>query len=116
MIAGWFLARTVIPKSPFPAAFLRITVGCAIVISLAIIGALVGSLVSPHRTGDHPVWTGFCNSLGVTDVSRFVHVAYIHYGSYLGGFLGLITSVVVLRRWESARSADGQADSPTGDN
>ena len=97
-IAGWFLARTALPVWPFAKALPRMLAGFGLIALSALLLGLFGYWLGLHHNGDYSYWQDICDALGVTDVPRFVRVAYIHNAGYLGGFVGLLLSIFLLRR------------------
>jgi hypothetical protein len=99
LIAGWFLARMVMPRCPSDKARANIFRGFGIVLSFGFAGALLAFLYGLLRgpDADYSNWHEFVAARGVVDLPNFVRVAYIHNASYLGGLLGLITALVHLR-------------------
>jgi hypothetical protein len=98
LIIGWFLARRLIPRQPYATARKNIFIGFAIVficgIFFGIAAYLYGILIPP----DLQSWSSTIRYYGVIDGSSFIRVAYIHNGSYIGGFFGLIISLIVLAK------------------
>ena len=59
------------------------------------VGYVLGWLRGPD--GDYSFWQYFVSRYGVQDLASFVGVAYIHNASYLGGFVGLVIALLLLR-------------------
>ena len=99
-IAGWFLARVVVPICPPVQARSKILRGFWIILFCGFAGSTCGFgwglLRGPN--GDYSGWQGFGTMHGVVDLPSFVRVAYIHNASYLGGLLGLIVALIRIRR------------------
>jgi hypothetical protein len=102
-IAGWLLARVVVPTLPAEQARAQCLRGFAIIVACALIAAVVGFGVGILHGADanFSAWQGFAARLGVMDLRSFVRVAYIHNASYLGGFVGLVIAIIRLRRLTS---------------
>lgn len=98
--AAWFMGRVILPHQPVPVAARRISKGVLLMIGTALVFALTAYLLAPTRLDDPRVlnWEAFMASYGVTDYLSFIRVAYIHNASYLGGLIGLIVSLIWLRR------------------
>jgi hypothetical protein len=98
LIIGWFLARRFIPIQPYKVARKNILIGFAIVficgIFFGVAAYIYGILIPP----DIQRWSSTIRYYGVIDDSSFIRVAYIHNGSYIGGFLGLIISLIILAK------------------
>ena len=97
---GWFMARTLtadrLATSPLPWVLrgFAIMLGCAFV--AGVIGYGYGS-IGEITTGNSDL-AATAASIGVKDIPAFVRVAYIHNAGYLGGLIGLIVAIVILRR------------------
>jgi len=108
LFSGWFLARVAFPAWPAVIAFRRCLTGFVIIFTLAATAALIGYFLGLYHSADYSYWEEMCLSLGVTDISAFVRVAYIHNGGYLGGLVGLIAALaylLFLKRREQGRAA-----------
>jgi hypothetical protein len=95
--AGWFLARTALPVWPFGIAIKKIFLSFLLIIGIAAIAGVAGYWIGLRYTTNDSNWSELCSSIGVLDIRSFVHVAYIHYASYIGGLLGLILAILRLR-------------------
>lgn len=97
---GWFLARWFVPKLSTADAKRAILRGFSIVfgfgLSFALLAGIYGLVVTPSPNLEG--WSYTLRYYGVSDGWSFVRVAYIHNGSYLGGLVGLVVSIVVLDR------------------
>ncbi len=96
LIIGWFLARRFIPLQPYAVARKNILIGFAIVFICGIFFGIAAYIYGILTPPDLQRWSSTIRYYGVIDGSSFVRVAYIHNGSYIGGFLGLIISLVFL--------------------
>ena len=96
---AWFLARRLIPNQPKGRAIRQIGTGFAIVFGCAILLGCTGFGYGVWRGPDanYDQWLWATRNYAITDIWAFVRVAYIHNASYLGGLVGLIASLVVLR-------------------
>lgn len=101
--SAWFLARMAVPAWPPREAFRKCLLGFALIFLPAMLAAGVGYLLGVLHTGDYSYWRITCESLGVTDIRNFVHVAYIHNASYLGGLIGLVCALRFLHRLKKAK-------------
>lgn len=97
LFAGWFVARVIDSKWQKGHRMRQVRVAFAIILLSAILSGLVGWGLAYGGVYDREYWTVACQTLGVEDVPSFVRVAYIHYGSYAGGLLGLIAALVHLK-------------------
>jgi len=97
-IAGWFFARTAIPGSDSAIAIRRVFTAYGILLACAMAGGFVGFLLGRARASgsDFANWDGYLLPLHIGQPARFVWVAYVHNGSYLGGLVGLVAGVVWL--------------------
>lgn len=64
---------------------------------IAAMGTLFGYLLGRMHGVDYSGWQPITYQLGVTDIPRFVRVAYIHNASYAGGLVGLVIAVFYVR-------------------
>ena len=99
LIIAWFLARRLIPNQPRKIAYRRIFVGFSIVFGCGIvagsIGYFYGLWCGPEF--DYSAWSTIIRGYEISDTWAFVRVAYIHNASYLGGAVGLILSLIVMK-------------------
>jgi hypothetical protein len=98
LIIGWFLARRFIPLQPYAVARKNILIGFAIVFICGIFFGIAAYIYGILTPPDLQRWSSTLRYYGVIDGSSFVRVAYIHNGSYIGGFLGLIISLIILAK------------------
>ena len=69
----------------------------------ALIGAVLAGAYGvlhdqvTYSIGNLMAWENLGRSHGIVDLPAFVRVAYIHNSSYLGGLVGLIAAIVLLR-------------------
>lgn len=100
LIIGWLLARRFIPNQPRVIAYQKIADSFGIVFlcgfASGLIGYVYGLWCGP--AGDYSAWEEPLGQIGVSDVWRFVRVGYIHNASYLGGVIGLVLALVLVRR------------------
>ncbi len=98
-IAAWFLARRLLPGQPRDRALCQIRTGivCIIVFGLAFGIAGYGYGLWRGPDADYSSWAWAFHERNITDMSSFVRVAYIHNASYLGGFLGLVFALGMIR-------------------
>ena len=97
LFSAWFLARIAVPTWPTQVAFKKCLLGFLIIFGFAFLASSIGYLIG-LRHSDYPKWRDFCEGLGVVDIPAFVRVAYIHNAGYLGGFIGLVSAIIILRR------------------
>ena len=109
-IIAWFLARRLIPKQPRAVAYRAILQGFAIVFACGIFAGIVGFLYGLRRgpDGDYSAWILVFHRFQITDAWAFVRVAYIHNASYLGGLIGFLIAMVVVRPEKSNCAAENR--------
>lgn len=96
--AGWFIGRIAVPKVE-PRRVQRLCiVGFSIVFAFASIGTALGYVFGLIHQPDLTQWETIGFQLHITDLASFVRVAYIHNGSYAGGFSGLVAALLYVRR------------------
>jgi len=110
-VIAWFLARRLIPGQSRRVAFKQIASGFAIVFGCGIVFGVLGYAYGVWRgpDGDYLDWEFATQSLGLTDIWSFVRVAYIHNASYLGGLVGLIATLILVRPRREADSVEPSA-------
>ena len=108
LIAGWFVARKTVPYFAPKIALRKSLMGFGIMFMLAplagAVGYLLGWVWGPNA--DCSSWQHFASRYGVRDLPSFVRVAYIHNASYLGGFVGLVVALLLLRKQKPALVSD----------
>jgi len=92
LIAGWLFGRTSYVNDNLKKSIRRVGLSFLYLISTAIIIALLASL-SYHLWGTktHPDLKYF-----ITDIPAFLHVGWIHWGSYIGAVVGTIWVITLL--------------------
>jgi len=98
LVAGWFIARVVVPSCSRPEAFRCCARGFLIVIAFGFGAAMIGYVLGLLHGPDYSGWGRMASQLGIVDLPSFVRVAYIHNASYLGGLIGLVTAIIYLRK------------------
>jgi hypothetical protein len=98
-VIAWFLGRRLIPGQPRRVAYGQIAKGFGIVFGCGFAFGLLGFAYGQWRgpEGDYLDWEFATQRLGLTEIWPFVRVAYIHNASYLGGLVGLIVALIVIR-------------------
>lgn len=98
-IAAWFLGRRQIPNQARDQAYRKIAKGmlCMIVFGMifGVAGYFYGLLRGPEA--DYSSWTWAFREFEIIDKWSFVRVAYIHNAGYLGGFVGFVVALVMIR-------------------
>jgi hypothetical protein len=98
-IVAWFLGRRFLPNQSRAEAHRRLRTAfvCVFVCgaSAGVLGYAYGLWRGPDA--DYAAWIPVLREYAITDGWAFIRVAYIHNASYLGGFLGLIVSLLVIR-------------------
>jgi hypothetical protein len=107
-VIAWFLARRLIPNQPWPRACRQIALGFAIVFVIGFLFGLLGFGYGVWRgpEGDYLDWEFATEHLDLTAIWPFVRVAYIHNASYLGGFVGFVVALILIR--PSVRAPDAK--------
>jgi hypothetical protein len=112
MIVAWFLARLGLTELPSPQWQATTVVAFSIVLVFALVTGACGLLLGFARSHgeDLSSWALFERTLQLTNLPRFVIVAYLHNGSYLGGLVGFIIAAVFVHvRVKKYRRAERQA-------
>lgn len=104
LIGGCFIARKTVPYCAPKVALRKSLMGFGIVFMVALFAAAVSYVLGWGRgpDADYSSWQYFASRYEVQDLASFVRVAYIHNASYLGGFLGLVIALLLLRKEKSA--------------
>ena len=98
LFAGWFIARITVPAFAPATRFRRTIHGFLIMFACALTASVIGYVLGILHGADYSGWEPLASTLGIIDLPGFVRVAYIHNASYLGGLLGLIASLLYLRK------------------
>jgi hypothetical protein len=98
LLSGWFVARVIESAWSKGHRGRQVRIAFSIILLSAILSGATGWGLAYGGAYDREYWTVACQLLRVEDVPAFVKVAYIHYGSYSGGLLGLIAAIVHLKR------------------
>lgn len=96
--AGWFMARIALPRIERQRLTRLFAIGFGIVFALAAIGTVSGYLFGLIHKPDLANWESIGFQLHVADLASFVRVAYVHNGSYAGGFIGVVAALIYVRR------------------
>lgn len=102
-IAAWLLARRLIPGQPRGVAIGQIVRGFLVVLVVTFLFGFAGYVVGIWR-GPEAGYSRWQTMIGALDIEQpwlFVRVATIHTGSYLGGLVGLIFALLLIRPVES---------------
>ena len=96
---AWFLARRLIPGQSRDKAYWQIVCGMAIVFGSALLSAGIGFAYGLWLgpAADYSSWNTMLSRLGIVDRWSFIRVGYIHNASYLGGLIGLLLALVLVR-------------------
>jgi hypothetical protein len=108
--AGWFMARIVMPRRASNSLLLLVLRGFTMMLGSAFLAGVIGYLYGAFReiTPANSGLADFAESIGVKDIPAFVRVAYIHNAGYLGGLIGLIIAIVILRRKVRSQLPSGE--------
>jgi hypothetical protein len=103
LLGGWFFARAGAAKLPPAARWRLVARSFAGVVLLAMLFAVAGwvwglAVISGPGLAH---WQVYEEALGLSDLPRFVLVAYIHNGSYFGAAVGAIGAAAYV--WRIAR-------------
>lgn len=98
-LAGWFIARRLIPQQPRRQALRQIRQAFAWVIGCGLAAGVLGYGYGLWRgpAGDYSAWEWVLEACEITDRWAFVRVAYIHNASYAGGLIGLLLALVMVQ-------------------
>jgi hypothetical protein len=96
--AGWFIARLAIPRFEPQRVRKLCSTGFTILFVVAAIGTAFGYVFGLVHKPDLTSWESIGLQLHVADLRSFIRVAYIHNGSYAGGFIGLIAALIYVRK------------------
>ncbi len=110
MIVGWFLARIRFNNDNLETARRDILKGVITVFTCALSGLVLGAIAGYIRAFHFQVTTFMRWEQELSDIAlqRFVVVGYTHNAGYIGGLLGLILAIVVLKK-TAAVSTDSSA-------
>lgn len=111
--AAWFLARTTLPHWKQSIAFKKCLFGFGIILGSAVLAGITGWLLAALQPDENSTWTPGIEELGVIEPRSFVTVAYIHNAGYIGGMIGLIAALLLVRRQKmngKAAAAQGSPD------
>ena len=107
-IGGWFIGRVAPEQKPAAHAWRQTLRGLGMMLCFTIIGSFGGYFFGLLHEPEYGQWSYFAAG-GVSDLPAFVRVAYIHNGSYLGGFIGLVAVLVYLKKGLKSLPAPAQA-------
>ncbi len=88
LLGGWFLGRLIVPQQSGAAAWRRCGIGFGITLVSALTGAVIAYGLS-FSFAMQQYWLPATRALLIEKAVAFTSVACIHWGSYLGGTLGL---------------------------
>ena len=111
LIIAWFLARRLIPHQPRSDAYRQVGQGIACVFAFGVSSWLVGFAYGLWcgPDADYSGWAWAFRRFDITDTWSFVRVAYIHNASYLGGVIGMIVALAIIRPRRNDRDADSKS-------
>lgn len=99
LIAGWFLARRLLPQRRRTNAYRQIALGIAIMLICTAAfgcGAYIYGLW-PGPDADLSSWEWVLEQAHIDDRIAFVRVAYIHNAGYVGAAVGLLVAIATIR-------------------
>lgn len=99
LIAAWLLARRLIPGQSRSRAYRQIGLGFVVIFASGFLLGFAGYLYGLSRgpAADYSSWAWAIERFGITEAWPFVRVAYIHNAGYVGGLIGLIAALWLLR-------------------
>ena len=105
-VAGWVLARRLIPAQPRGTAWRQIRASFVCVFACGLLFGLLGYGYGLWRGPDagYFAWDWAIQKYAIEDRWSFVRVAYIHNGGYLGGAIGLTIAILTIRPERHASS------------
>lgn len=97
---GWFLGRYYIPEQESSLALKNIKIGFLIVLLSSLFCASIAYLYGIYANPNAHLafWKNTFEIYKIDDGWSFVRVAYIHYGSYFGGLLGIIATYTFVKK------------------
>jgi hypothetical protein len=100
LLAGWFVARAGLAEMPAAERSACTVRSFAIILTVAPAAGLAGAVLGVVMTRDGNLggWHHWRQELGIEDLRAFVIVAYLHAAGYLGALVGLVLSIVYVRR------------------
>jgi len=100
LLFGWFLARWFLPNCSLSVARGKIFKASIIIFSTSILFAIAAGAYGlfSGATADHSSWSHIFNTYCIENTQSFVNVAYIHNSSYLGALVGLLITLVCIKR------------------
>lgn len=116
-MVAWFLARRLVAHQPRDQALRQIRNGILCIVAFSLVFGFAGYGYGLWRgpDADYSSWTWAFRELNITETWAFVRVAYIHNAGYLGGFIGAIVALAVIRP-TAAQSTTGKSASSTGES
>jgi len=99
LIGGWILGRIGLAELTQQTTWSYTARAFALAAGVTVIvGALGALLGAAQARGDLSTWQAWQQNLGLDDLHGFVVVAYLHWASYLGGVLGVLSAAVYVKR------------------
>ena len=99
LIAGWILARRLVPRATRRVAIQKVILGFGIIFLSAVIfgvgGFLYGRVFGPSADYSQLEW--MFQEYGIENRLAFMTVGYIHNAGYLGGVVGLVATFFMCR-------------------
>lgn len=98
-VCAWFLGRRLIPNQPRRQALRQVWTGFGVIFASTLICELIGFGYGLWRGPDDPYqsWQSIFRQLEIDDQWAFVRVAFIHNAGYLGGVIGLVLALILVR-------------------
>ncbi len=100
LFLGWFLARWFVPHNSLSIARIKIFKSFIIIFAASTMLATVSGLYVFlfGNSINYLSWAQIINTYNIENTWAFVGVAYIHNASYLGALLGLLMSLILVKR------------------
>jgi len=113
LFGGWFLARVGLDTVSGDVRRKRIAISFGIVLLITAVSGAIGAALGIYfaRHGNLIGWQKWKDVFEINDLSSFVIVAYLHYGSYLGALVGIIAAIAYVRKRASRDNAAAKATS-----
>jgi hypothetical protein len=98
-VGAWFLARRLVPGQARHLARRQIRQGILCVMAFGAAFGIAGYGYGLWRgpDADYTPWTWALHKYKITEAWSFVRVAYIHNAGYLGGLMGLVVALCMIR-------------------
>jgi len=97
--AAWFMGRMTLPRMTPGAAARLCGKGVLMMLVVTFFAGVTAGVLAPEAEDPRSEnWRGMTAMFHVQDTAAFVRAGWIHNGSYLGAFLGLLAALAWLRK------------------